>query len=199
MKEPHLSNVLKGTIRRLEENIPQMISFMDSEIDQQPWECFAKATYISDSETELDFMSLLRDMMGHASVPALFGHALMEKYPELLHDIYDMDTGMHFFLMGLPAWTPWPGVTKAHMARARLWQALDDHQRALDATVDGERVDPSWGDLDDVSEFIMKRHAVFKSKKIPGTFHYVYMCSSLTLINIDHGFEIKERGDLSVR
>lgn len=182
MQEPHLSDMLKRTIRGLEENIPQMISFMDGEIDQQPWERFAKATYISDSETELDFTALLRDMMGHASVPALFGHALMEKYPDLLHDIYDMDAGMHFFLMGLPAWTPWPGVINAHLARARLWQALDDHQRALDATVDGKHVDPTWGDLDDVSEFIRKRHAAFKSKELLDTFNtHICVCCSLTL------------------
>jgi hypothetical protein len=38
MKEPYLNQLLKPTIRNLEENIPQMISFTDSEIDQQPWE-----------------------------------------------------------------------------------------------------------------------------------------------------------------
>lgn len=97
MREPHLSNMLKPTMRNLEDNIPQMISFMDSEIDQQPWERFAKATYISDSETELNFCALMRDMMGSASVPGLFGRALMDKYPDLLHDVYDMDAGLYFF------------------------------------------------------------------------------------------------------
>jgi hypothetical protein len=165
MKEPHLSNVLKGTMRGLERDIPQMISFMKSEIDQQPWERFAKASYISDSETELNLMALMRDVLGSASVPGLFGCALMDKYPDLLHDVYEMDGGLHFFMMGLPAWTPWPGVLRAHMARSRLWAAMDEHQRVLDAAVDGKPVDPTWGDLDDVSEFIMKRHGTFKSKK----------------------------------
>jgi hypothetical protein len=30
---------------------------------------------------------------------------------------------------------------------------------------DGKPVDPTWGDLDDVSEYIMKRHSAFKSKE----------------------------------
>ena len=174
LKEPHLSKMLKRTMRGLEQNIPQMISFMESEIDQQPWERFAQASYISDTETELDLMSLMRDMMGNASVPGLFGRALMEKYPDLLHDVYDMDAGMYFFLVGLPAWTPWPGVLKAHMARSRVLKALDDHQTALDATVGGKPVDPTWGDFDDVSDFIMKRHETFRSK-LP-----------TNLINVDH-------------
>ena len=124
MREPHLSNMLKGTMRGLETNIPQMISFMKSEIDQQPWERFAKATYISDSETELGLMALMRDMLGSASVPGLFGQAIMDKYPNLLHDVYDMDAGLYFFLLGLPAWTPYPGVMRAHSARFRLWKAM---------------------------------------------------------------------------
>lgn len=108
-------------------------------------------------------MSLLRHMLGHASVPAMFGRGLIDKYPCLLQDLYDMENGMIFFLLGLPAWTPWPGVFKASMARVRLWEALDDQQRALDRLVASGHVDYSWGDMDDVSEYIMKRHGVFKS------------------------------------
>jgi hypothetical protein len=166
MMEPHLSNMLRGTIRGLEENIPQMISFAEGDIDLQPWERWAKASYISNSETEVNLMSLMRDMMGHASVPGVFGRGLMDKYPNILHDIYDMDAGFMYFLMGLPQWTPWPSVNRAHQARQRVWRALDDQQRALDASVDGKPFDSAWGDLDDVSEYIMKRHALFKGKNI---------------------------------
>ncbi|KAF4634656.1 hypothetical protein G7Y89_g3455 [Cudoniella acicularis] len=176
MREPHMSNMLKATIRNLERNLQNMITFVDTEIDLQPWERWANASYISSSETEINLMSLLRDMTGHASIPATFGGAFMEKYPDILHDVYDMDNGMYFFLMGLPAWFPWPGVMKAHLARSRLWQALDDQQRNLDALADGKDVDYSWGDLDDISEMITRRHSTFKS----------------------NGFEIKERGDLAV-
>jgi hypothetical protein len=164
MKEPYLSQLLKPTIRNLEENIPQMISFTDSEIDQQPWERWGKASCISNSESEVNLMSLMRDMMGHASVPAFWGRALLEKYPNLLHDVYELDKGFYFFLMGLPAWTPWPSVMKAHAARYRTGEALDDFQRALDALADGKPIDPSWGELDDVSGFIMERHVLFKSE-----------------------------------
>lgn len=162
MKEPYLSDTLRGTIRGLQENIPHMISFAESEIDLQPWERWATASYISDSEAEVSLMSLLRDMLGHASVPGIFGRGLLDKYPNLLHDVYDMDAGFMYFLMGLPAWTPWPPVNRAHQARQRVLRALDDQQRALDACVDGEAFDSTWGDLDDVSEFILGRHKIFK-------------------------------------
>ena len=163
MKQPYLNQMLKPTIRNLEDNISQMISFIDTELDLQPWERWAMTSYNSDSEAEVNLMSLMRDMLGHASVPAIFGSAIMEKYPSLLHDVYDLDGGFYFFLMSLPAWTPWPGVMKAHVGRYKAWEALDDLQRALDALADGNPIDPSWGELDDVSDFIMERHAIFKS------------------------------------
>jgi hypothetical protein len=36
MREPQLSNLLKPTVRSLEDAIPQMLSFTNSEIDQKP-------------------------------------------------------------------------------------------------------------------------------------------------------------------
>jgi hypothetical protein len=53
---------------------------------------------------------------------------------------------------------------EAHLARNRLWHAIGDLQRALDTTVAGAPVDSSWGVLEDVSEFIMKRNSFFKGK-----------------------------------
>jgi hypothetical protein len=44
MKEPYLSQMLNPRIRNLEENIPQMLSFTHSEIDQQPREQRAKVS-----------------------------------------------------------------------------------------------------------------------------------------------------------
>src|SRR4051812_8817705 len=102
MKEPHLSEVLAPTIRYMEQNIPKMVTFMDSQIDLQQWERGSNHKYVSENEVEVDLLVLVRDMLGHASVPALFGRGLLEKYPELLHDVFKMDEGMMFFLMGLP-------------------------------------------------------------------------------------------------
>jgi hypothetical protein len=164
MQEPHLSNILEPAIRNLENNIPRMISFIDSDIDQHPWERSANASCISNSETEIDLMSLMRDMFGTASIPAVFGRGLMEKYPEILRDLYDMDAGISCSRRFLTSWTAWPAITKGYLARQRVLRALDGLQEALDAIVDEKHVDPLWGDLDDVSEFITKRHSIYKGK-----------------------------------
>ncbi|KAK6606964.1 hypothetical protein H4I95_04613 [Botrytis cinerea] len=176
MKEPHLSSMLDKTLRNLEGLIPQMVSFMDSEIDQHPWEKWANAEYISNNEMEVDLMALVRDILGHASVPSLFGREFLDNNPHVLHDIYEMDRGMMYFIMGLPWFTPWPAVARAYYSRSQIQQSMTKFQEALDATVDGKQVDSSYGDLDDVSEFILKRHELFRK----------------------HGLKPDERGDISV-
>jgi hypothetical protein len=167
MKEPHLTNFLGSMVRNLEQGIPQMISFVDGDVDQHSWERSANASYISDSETEIDLLNLIQGILSTASTPTIFGSGLLEKYPNLIHDLHDMEAGMPYFMMGFPAWTPSPSIGRAYLARQRVLWAMDSFQEALDALVDDKPVDLSWGDLDDVSEFIMKRHAIYKGKHPP--------------------------------
>jgi hypothetical protein len=96
--------------------------------------------------------------------------------------------------MGLPAWMPWPGVMKAHIGRYNAGQALDDFQRALDALANGEAVDSSWGEPDDVSDFIMERHAIYKSNSCKPPLKL----NGSPMLALDNGFEFNERGDISV-
>lgn len=81
--ETYLTRLQQG----LEAKIPQMISFMESPIDQESWERRADAEYISPTETEVNLMALMRDMMGQVSVPALYGRNFLEQNPRILHHL----------------------------------------------------------------------------------------------------------------
>ncbi|EHL01702.1 putative 25-hydroxycholesterol 7-alpha-hydroxylase [Glarea lozoyensis 74030] len=174
LREPYLGQMLNTTVRNMERHICSMVSFVDTDIDLQPWERYAEASYVSDTETSLDLMKLMRDVMGHASIPAMHGNAFLDKYPEVLHDIYELDKGMLYLIMGLPAWTPWSPVISAHNARRRLWEALDAQQVAMDAQAKGEDPGDGWGDMEDVSPFTRNRNEMYRDK----------------------GFAIRERGEL---
>ncbi len=181
LREPALGDVTTKMVKGLGRNIPQMISFVDAVIDLQPWERWANAKYISASETEVNLMSLVWDILGEASTNAIFGSALLGKYPDLLHDVKEMDKGMYYFLMGLPSWFPWPGVMSAHFARARAWKAMDDHQEALDALAMGKSMDSTWGDLDDVSQLVLKRNESFRGNR--DTFTLIELLTNYFLIS----------------
>lgn len=155
--------MLAKSIHNLETIIPQMLSFVTNDIDRQPWESSANVTYnYENKELEADLMPLIRDAMAHAIIPSLFGRAFMEKYPQIVDEIQKMDSEMMFFVAGLPWWM-WPSTATAQYARGQAWQATTRFHEALDASVD-DRATDAWGDLDDVSEFIMKRHEVFRSR-----------------------------------
>ena len=164
IREPYLGQMLNATVRNMETNISSMISFVETDIDLQPWEKYAEASYISDTESSVDLMKLMRDMMGHASIPAMHGRAFMDKYPDVLHDIYELDRGMIYFLMGLPAWTPWSPVISAHRARSRVWEALDAQQVAMDSQAKGDEAGNGWGEMEDVSPFTRNRNEMYRSK-----------------------------------
>jgi hypothetical protein len=54
------------------------------------------------------------------------------------------------------------GCDEGLCGRYHAREALDNLQQALDALIDGKSIDSSWGELDDVSGFIMERHVIFK-------------------------------------
>lgn len=168
MREPSISKILDPTIRGLEVNIPSMITFTDSPIDQQPWEQSGFVDLVPSSPSsepvvEANLMGLMRDMMGHVSVPALFGRAFLENFPDVLQNLYAMDLGLNWFLMGVPRWLPIPPATRAHIARKKLLDSIAAFHVALDKALDG-RGDAMWGDMDDVSETLLKRHDLFVRK-----------------------------------
>lgn len=165
LQEPALGKLRNSINQQLESAIPQMLSFLDTDIDLQPWERYADSTFISPTETEINLMSLMRDMMGNASIPVIFGHSLLEKYSDILHEVYTMDEGMWFFLMGLPSWFPWAKSVQAHRARQNVWRCMDDYQRALDASAKGVDLDSTWGNLEDVSELMLKRNEIYRGKQ----------------------------------
>ncbi|RFU35883.1 hypothetical protein B7463_g423, partial [Scytalidium lignicola] len=150
MKEPHLGNFMKVTVRGIEEHVPNIFSFMEGEVDQHSWERWASARYINEDEEEINLNAVLRDIMGQVSVPALFGQAFFENNPDILHDVYDFDSGMMYFLMGLPWFTPWPSVIRAHLGRWRLRESMTEFSKALEDTIEGKAVDSKWDNMDDV-------------------------------------------------
>ncbi|RKF80596.1 hypothetical protein GcM3_044005 [Golovinomyces cichoracearum] len=166
VKEPYVDTVFTKISQCLQTNIPQMITFLDNKVDLQSWERWASSKYISSSETEISLMPLLYDMMGSTLVTSIFGSAFSEKYPDLMHNIYEMERGIKFLTMGIPAWFPWPNNVKAHMFRNMILLSLDDYQQALDNKIKNKPNGILWGDLDDVSEFVLARHRFYNEKKI---------------------------------
>lgn len=183
MREPQFSRVLDTTIRGYEEHIPNMVSFMGSPIDRAPWENASRpilsssAVHNMEPSIELDLIPLVRDFLGHITLPVLFGKALLEYHPSIIQDLWTMEYAVEYFIMGVPRWLPIPAVTRAYNARRRILMSLATFHEALDATAEGKDAGPEWRDMSDISEMIMRRHEIFKRE----------------------GFAPPDRADISVR
>lgn len=189
MSDPGLSTFLESTMRSLQSNIPSMITFVESPIDQHPWEKVGRAVVTSESpgEVEVDLMGVTRHLLGHASVPSIFGSAFLEKYPHTLEDIFILDKGFNFLVAGVPAWLPISSTaTRAHIARYILTESLQEFAKALDAVEEGKYPGEGWGDMEDVSELIKKRHEVWRKAGMPAKERYDISVSSVnwTPLNI---------------
>ncbi|KAI9826869.1 MAG: hypothetical protein M1832_005808 [Thelocarpon impressellum] len=168
LRGPHLTEMLAETTRRMNEHIPNMISFVDSPVDQALWERVHGPVLLAGGETvEVGLFALLRDFLGHLSTPATMGQAFLQNNPHFLQDLWIFDYGLHWLSTGLPRWLPIPRLTRAHLARERLLDTLAAWHRVMDKTVEG--VDPGfeWRDMDDVSELMKRRHQKWREMGLP--------------------------------
>lgn len=167
MKEPGLTNMIMDTVEQLEERIPDMVSFTANVVDQNVWERTANMKIGSDSAgkyAEASLFQMLRHFIGQVSSKTLMGETFIRNYPGFLQDVFDLDDGFKWLLMGLPRYVPIPTLTRAHIARRRLHQNIAALYHNLDLEEAGEKQDPEWRHLEDVSKLLRGRNGILRDK-----------------------------------
>ena len=161
--------MLRATVRGIQEHGPNLVSFSGSIVDQNPWERAATAIVQTGSiagdasSVEVSLFALIRTFVGNVVLPSLVGREFLEIYPEVLNDIQDLEGGFKYLVLGLPRWLPIPSLTKAHIARRRLLDAIDSLHEALDQLVAGLDPNMPWRDLSDVGAMLKGRHAIWNA------------------------------------
>lgn len=156
-------------IRGIQEHGPNLVSFSDSIVDQNTWERAAAPINLTDSITgdassvEVNLFALIRNFVGNVALPSLVGTEFLENHPETLEDIQDLEEGFKYLVLGLPRWLPIPSLTKAHIARRRLLDAIRSLHRALDHIAVGNEPNQPWRDLSDVGAILKGRHAIWNA------------------------------------
>lgn len=166
-----LGVALKG---RIQEYIPNLVSFNESVVDQNEWERAAnprlKPKYGHTSPSvEVSLFTLLRNFTGHVALPTLVGTEFLEAHPSTLDDLWDLDGGFKYLVLGLPRLLGIPSLTRAHIARRRLLNAIYEFHEALDRTAAGDELEQPWRDLGDVSSAITGRSSIWRRYGTPRT------------------------------
>ena len=174
---PNLATTVPACIAALkaalESNLPDLISFSESPVDQAPWERLASAHLTQQTygmklrpAVSVNLIPLLTNFAGHTCLTALLGRDFIEAYPSILEDLSDMDSAWKYLALGFPRWVPFPRITKAHFARRRLLDAIRSFHGALDAEDGNEQPEYPWRDLSDVSIFMRDRRSEWRARKL---------------------------------
>lgn len=163
------SDILRATVQDLQSHAPNLVSFSDSIVDQNPWERAAgpiihTGDITGDASTvEVSLFALIRTFVGSIALPSLVGKEFLENFPHILEDIHDLEEGFKYLVLGLPRWVPIPSLTKAHIARRRLLDAIDSLHGALDQAAADNEPNKPWRDLSDVGAIVKGMHAVWNA------------------------------------
>ncbi|KAE8384418.1 RNA12 protein-domain-containing protein [Aspergillus alliaceus] len=167
MREPFITDISTTTVQLLKREIPNFVTFCRSVVDQTLWERGSDVDVVDDNRNkpacEVNLFALVRGFIGNITTTTLMGQAVLEVFPNLLDDVWILDTRLPLLMIGIPRWVPIPGVSAAYAARDRLLNSLAAYHQAFLQWDDG--VDPgvNFRDLDDVSEPLKRRIRTSKS------------------------------------
>ncbi|KAL6243559.1 hypothetical protein RBB50_009552 [Rhinocladiella similis] len=167
MREDFVASALSDTVKALETGTWNLISGVESPVDQTIWEREADVGIVSRDSNDGSFVAdaelwqLLRYFVGEIATTVLLGRDFLRNHPNFMHDLWTMDEKLNLFLAGMPGW--FPNMTGAAAARERVLAAIADHHEAMFKYLDGKDPGPRWTDMSDVSPVIVKRAVGFRN------------------------------------
>jgi hypothetical protein len=167
LREEFVSKAIKFNVDMVETRAWNLISGAASPVDQALWEREANVEILSSGKGDEPFIAeaslfpLLRFFVGDIATGALFGQDFMRNNPNILLDLFEMDTQFNLFLAGAPSW--FPGMAGPVRARERIVEAIDQHHRALFKYLEGQDPGDQWQDMSDVSSVITNRAVEFRA------------------------------------
>ncbi|KAF2208591.1 hypothetical protein CERZMDRAFT_48989 [Cercospora zeae-maydis SCOH1-5] len=171
LTNPGLEKLVGNTARRAQDHINNLVSFLDSPVDQMPWEKKANNILLVDeaggksalpSVVETSLLPVIRDFVAWTANPSIFGTDFLANYPEFIDDVWTFDRGFLMMAASLPRWLPIPTLSRAHIARKACVEKLDIFHENLEKHFRGEPVEPKWSSLDDISPLVRARVEVYR-------------------------------------
>lgn len=189
LREPGASELVNRTVRAIEKLTPDLVSFSESMVDQSPWERAGSASLqgvdkdaAGTPSVEVDLFTLIRNFVGHVTLPSLVGSEFMDVYPKAMDDLWEFDSGWDSLVLGLPRIFPLPSLATAHIARRNLLEAMGSFHEAIDKVSADQEPSEPWRELRDVSQimaarsFIWRTHATPPGIKGPADLSLLWVC-----------------------
>ncbi|KIW92489.1 uncharacterized protein Z519_06336 [Cladophialophora bantiana CBS 173.52] len=167
LRESFVTAAISGTVNMVAERTWNLVSGAQSPVDQSIWERQGGVEIISRGDgdkalvAEASLFPLIRYFVGDIATTVLFGQNFMENNPNIMPDLWQMDSQFNLFMAGAPSWLP--GMGGPTQARERIIQAVQEHHEALFKYLDGQDAGSRWSDMSDVSSVIVDRAKAFRA------------------------------------
>lgn len=166
LTEPSLSGMVDRTVKKIRENVQNLVSFANSPVDQPQWERTSNvkiATNKAGEEVvEASLLPLIRDFCAHTANPTIMGSDFLTNFPNFFDHIWTLDRGFLLLATGLPRWLPIPVLTRAHIARKKIIENVSVFHEALEKDANGQDPGVDWRNLDDVGTLVRARLEVYR-------------------------------------
>jgi cytochrome P450 len=166
LTEPHLGQMVQQTVQRMRKRVVEFVTFTASPVDQMLWERTAVVEVKKDGKgeevVEASLLPLVRDFCAQVANPTIMGSNFLANFPGIFEEVWTFDRGFLFLGAGLPRWFPILRLTRAHIARKKLLEAVYAFHNALEKEIVGQDPGPDWRDLDDVSPLVRARTEAYR-------------------------------------
>ncbi|KAF4992878.1 hypothetical protein FGRMN_6879 [Fusarium graminum] len=160
-----LDDLSKATLRDLDDNATDAISFNGYPTDQMEWERHANAELLEDKEEKtmaLDFFELTKTFIARTATISVFGTDFVEVYPDIWPHLWVFNDAFHSLAMGVPLWAPFPSSQRARIALSRLRTFMREYHDELDKFLSGEEPGMKWQDFHTISPLVRARTEVYR-------------------------------------
>ncbi|PGH33004.1 hypothetical protein GX50_04219 [[Emmonsia] crescens] len=165
MREPLASDCSSVTIRQIERNMPNMLSFCSSVVDQSLWERMSTISLVGDDNDqvcEVNLYTLVRNFVAVTVTTAIMGGDFMEALPNTPDDIRKFNNNVNAIALGIQRWVPFPGLPTSYRSRRRLLQGMAAFHSAFEIAENGHDPGFDWRQIDEVSEFMQNHCRTWK-------------------------------------
>lgn len=156
MKEPGLENFWKTLKEDIEVQVPDILSFSNDSSKQYPWERLSNTIANPDGSVETSLFPMVRNCVGSMSSRVLMGSDLYDSHPDLLQDVWQVDSNIMGFIFSFPSFLP--PMSRAYSARNRLLQKMTEWHRGM------EEESLELPRFEDVSDLMKARQKVYSAR-----------------------------------
>lgn len=181
--QEHAKSLAKKAAVLVVENIPDLMTFNESMVDQLPWERVSMTTTVEVSGksmySEADLLPLMREFVGQIMNAAFAGVSFLDDHPTFHECMLALEKNFYIMASGLPRWAPWPGLPAGHIARRTLLRQMVALRESWDREMLGEDVITTATDIGDFSAAYTASQQIMDGSGVSPT---ARACTDLSII-----------------